>query len=249
MSTCLYSPITLLKQLMLAGLLLLATFELNAEVLEQIKNLTLVKKSGIEVLEMETLGSIYLVKGTRQARKGRVAITFAVTKDLKQITFGRVLDTETGDKVNIRKLPGKFKSEAHFTIGSGKRAYFVFTDPACPFCKKFEQQLAKSDLTERVTLHYFVYPILVDRQAFPMSRYILHQQTEAARIEALHAITFDNSLLYQRQSYTDEQLLQLDNQIDRARNIAIELGVQGTPTIITAEGKHLTWKRFFNEFK
>jgi thiol:disulfide interchange protein DsbC len=41
--------------------------------------------------------------------------------------------------------------------GNGKRMLAVFSDPNCPYCKRFEKDLAKVD---NVTVYTFLYPIL-----------------------------------------------------------------------------------------
>jgi thiol:disulfide interchange protein DsbC len=41
--------------------------------------------------------------------------------------------------------------------GNGKRKLAVFEDPNCPYCKKFENDLAKVD---NVTVYMYLYPIL-----------------------------------------------------------------------------------------
>jgi thiol:disulfide interchange protein DsbC len=41
--------------------------------------------------------------------------------------------------------------------GNGKRKLAVFEDPNCPYCKKFERDLAKID---NVTVYMYLYPIL-----------------------------------------------------------------------------------------
>ena len=41
--------------------------------------------------------------------------------------------------------------------GSGKRVLAVFSDPNCPYCKRFEKDLAKVD---DITIYNFLYPIL-----------------------------------------------------------------------------------------
>lgn len=70
----------------------------------------------------------------------------------------RNLTEERIDKltaVNFDSLPLKDA----FTVvrGNGKRKLAVFTDPNCPYCKRFERDLAKID---NVTIHTFLYPIL-----------------------------------------------------------------------------------------
>lgn len=70
----------------------------------------------------------------------------------------RNLTEERIDKltaINIDELPLKDA----FTIvrGNGKRKLFVFEDPNCGYCKRFERDLQKVD---NVTVHMFLYPIL-----------------------------------------------------------------------------------------
>jgi thiol:disulfide interchange protein DsbC len=41
--------------------------------------------------------------------------------------------------------------------GSGRRKIAIFSDPNCPFCKRFEEDLAKLD---DITVHIFPYPVI-----------------------------------------------------------------------------------------
>lgn len=41
--------------------------------------------------------------------------------------------------------------------GNGRRVLAVFSDPYCPACRKFEQELAQVD---DVTVYYFMYPVI-----------------------------------------------------------------------------------------
>lgn len=41
--------------------------------------------------------------------------------------------------------------------GDGRRKIAVFSDPNCPYCKRFEEDLAKLD---DITVHLFLYPVL-----------------------------------------------------------------------------------------
>jgi thiol:disulfide interchange protein DsbC len=41
--------------------------------------------------------------------------------------------------------------------GNGRRVLAVFSDPYCPACRKFEQELAQVD---DVTIYYFMYPVI-----------------------------------------------------------------------------------------
>jgi thiol:disulfide interchange protein DsbC len=57
--------------------------------------------------------------------------------------------------VDFESLPQK---DAFVLVrGDGKRKLAVFEDPNCPYCKKFERDLAKID---NVTVYMYLYPIL-----------------------------------------------------------------------------------------
>ena len=71
---------------------------------------------------------------------------------------GRNLTQERVSKLSSIKwhsLP--FDSAVTYVRGNGRRKIAIFSDPNCPFCKRFEKDLAKlNDLT----VHIFLYPII-----------------------------------------------------------------------------------------
>jgi hypothetical protein len=58
------------------------------------------------------------------------------------------------NEVKFDNLP--FENAIKFVKGNGSRKLAVFSDPECPFCKKFEQELTKVD---NITVYIFPYPI------------------------------------------------------------------------------------------
>src|SRR5690606_24981829 len=54
-----------------------------------------------------------------------------------------------------RQLP--FDKAITTVRGNGRRKIAVFSDPNCPYCKRFEEDLAKLD---DVTVHVFLFPVL-----------------------------------------------------------------------------------------
>ena len=52
-------------------------------------------------------------------------------------------------------VPVELWGKQRVVRGDGKRQLYVFEDPDCPYCKKFEEQLPKIN---NVTLHIFLYP-------------------------------------------------------------------------------------------
>lgn len=71
---------------------------------------------------------------------------------------GRNLTEERKRKLNAiawSSLP--FDSAITTVRGSGRRKIAIFSDPNCPYCKKFEKDLATLD---ELTVHIFVYPVI-----------------------------------------------------------------------------------------
>jgi thiol:disulfide interchange protein DsbC len=82
------------------------------------------------------------------------------------IVAGEIIDAKSGQNltearmqrlnaVNWNSLP--FDWAVTTTRGSGRRKIAVFSDPNCPYCKRFENDLAKLD---DITVHIFLYPVI-----------------------------------------------------------------------------------------
>jgi thiol:disulfide interchange protein DsbC len=79
---------------------------------------------------------------------------------------GSVIDAKSGlnlTEERLRKLAAiewtslPFKSAVTTVRGNGRRKIAVFSDPNCPYCKRFEKTLTKLD---DVTVHIFLYPVI-----------------------------------------------------------------------------------------
>lgn len=71
---------------------------------------------------------------------------------------GRNLTEERQRKLNTIKwnaLP--FDDAVTMRRGTGRRRIAVFSDPNCPYCKRFEKDLARLD---DLTVHIFLYPVI-----------------------------------------------------------------------------------------
>lgn len=115
------------------------------------------------------------------------------------------------------------------TIGKGDRKMAIFTDPDCPYCKRLEKELTKLD---NVTIYTFLYPI--DS---------LHPEaTEKAK--ALWCAGNDKT---RSQVWLDFMLTgrmpkagkSCANPVERNVELAGKLGVRGTPTMISSDGRFM----------
>ncbi|HKQ29083.1 MAG TPA: DsbC family protein [Burkholderiales bacterium] len=82
------------------------------------------------------------------------------------IIAGQMIDAKSGrnlteerqrtlNTVKWSSLP--FDDAVTTKRGTGRRKIAVFSDPNCPYCKRFEKDLAKLD---DITVHVFLYPVI-----------------------------------------------------------------------------------------
>lgn len=91
---------------------------------------------------------------------------FYVDERASVIVVGHVLDGKSGRNLTeerLRKLNAidwnalPIADAISTTRGNGRRKIAVFSDPNCPYCKRFEKDLARLD---DITVHIFLYPVI-----------------------------------------------------------------------------------------
>jgi len=124
----------------------------------------------------------------------------------------------TASPIRFEQLP---LSDAIKTVhGTGQRRVAVFSDPSCPYCKQLEAELASLD---NITIYTFLLPFLGETK--PIAIWCAADRAAAWRRLMLDS---DNSLL--------NTATACDHPIGRNLALARQLGVQGTPTLIWADG-------------
>ena len=83
--------------------------------------------------------------------------TYVFLGSVVDIKSKKNLTNERMTKLNVIKVSDLPLDQAiKYVKGDGSRKLFVFSDPQCPYCKKFEQELIKVD---NITIYIFPYPI------------------------------------------------------------------------------------------
>lgn len=100
---------------------------------------------------------------------------FYADERARVIVVGQVLDGRTGANLTeerLRKLNAiqwatlPFADAITTKRGNGRRKVAVFSDPNCPYCKRFEESLAQLD---DITVHIFLYPV-IRAESLPLTK-------------------------------------------------------------------------------
>jgi thiol:disulfide interchange protein DsbC len=139
-------------------------------------------------------------------------------KTMQNITEKRLRDL-SAIKWEDLPLEGAFKT----VRGNGKRMLAIFSDPNCPYCKRFEKDLAKVD---DVTIYTFLYPILSQDS---------HEKSKAIWCSADKSKAWSELML----SGTVPTAGSCDTPIESNLALGHKYRVNGTPTLIFANGERV----------
>jgi len=213
------------------------------------------KSNGVNIKKAYDNGSIYIIKGQAKSSRGVQNVNGFVTKDMKVVVLGSGFYTNSVmDKVQVPVDMKTYKKEEAYTYGNGPIQFYLFTDPECPFCARFESQIQQ--YKDDATFHVFFFPLSFHKHSISMTKHILSQKTKEDKQKALEEIA--KSILnkdsssgnaYKKTKYSDTENKELDEKIKKMKKIAIELGVQGTPTIFNDKGYAVNWTNLKNIIK
>ena len=147
---------------------------------------------------------------------------------------GAMMDTQTRrnlteDRVNALNTIGfntlPLKDAIVFKNGNGRRKLAVFEDPNCPYCHRFEAELAK---VKNLTVYMFLYPILGPDSA---------AKSQNIWCAADRARTWQDWMLRQKVPAT----AQCDTAaVQRVVAFGREHRITGTPTIVFEDGSRVS---------
>ena len=231
----------LISSLLFSSVLNAANKEVPKNEIAQMEQLELLKRAQIKINKAYGIGSLYILNITVQGNADEIYLT----KDKKLILSGDVIDATNGMKISAPvDLTGIAGKEA-FVFGKGTEEYILFTDPECPYCKKFESYLPQ--IESKVKIRVFYFPLESHENAKDLSLYVMSQKTSAKKIEAMFSAN-DNLQIAKNAKYTQAELAKLEKSLEEQIQIGMKLNVQGTPTIFDKEGKSVVWVNLLEKF-
>lgn len=143
----------------------ITTFSMEARAGEQtIRQVFKTKLPSAQVISVEKLRYADLYEVAVQGNEGyRVFYTDALGQIM---LIGTLIETRTDRNLTeerLRKLSAidwnqlPFQWAVTTRRGDGRRQIAIFSDPNCPFCQKFEKDLAALD---NITVHIFMWPVI-----------------------------------------------------------------------------------------
>lgn len=221
-----------------------AQSELPQNKLQELESLPLLKNAQITIDRAFDAGDVYLLNVNVRGKSHKIYLT----KDKKYLIQGEMVATDTGMPLTIPDMPVDLKAtvgKEAMVFGKGKDEYVLFTDPECPYCKKFESYFHQ--IEDKVKMRVFFYPLPFHKNAKDISLYIMSQKGYENQTKAMTETTKDTPAFVNRK-YEDGELEKLQKSLDEQMAIASELGVSGTPSVFNTNGEKVSWVKILQKY-
>lgn len=218
-----------------------AVEKLSPSEIKNIQELQLFQRAQVTVKQGYDTGSLYLLKVLVQGKSDKIFLT----KDKKYLITGDVISTKDGQPLDVpADLSNSIGKEA-LTFGTGKDEYVLFTDPECPYCKKFEKHFPK--IADKVKIRIFYFPLDFHKDAKAISLYIMSQKTQETKVNAmLHADK--DTPAFKNKKYAKGELEKLEKHLNTQLDVAKELGIRGTPSVYDKDGNKVIWADMLKKY-
>jgi len=160
---------------------------------------------------------------------------FYTDKNVEFILVGNLIDAKTQRNVTEERIRDLMRVKFDTlpldlaikqVKGNGKRKMAVFSDPDCPYCRKLEAELEK--VTD-VTIYTFLFPIAsLHPQAGDKARAVW---CAPDRVKAWEDLI--------KKGIMPQTSTKCDNPVAKLNELGLKLKVNGTPTIIFADGMRI----------
>ena len=218
-----------------------AATELSQNEIKQLEEIQLFKRAQISITKAYDLGNLYVLSIQVQGNTDEVFLT----KDKKRLITGEVIDTASGAKITAPADLSGVRGKEAFVFGTGTDEYLLFTDPECPYCKKFESYFPQIEKNVKIRVYY--YPLDFHKNAKDMSIYIMSKKTPAEKAKAMLNLDL-NSEAYKNRKYSKDELAKLEQSLTEQMAIAQKLNVQGTPALFDKNGNSVAWPNMLQKY-
>lgn len=213
-----------------------ASKELSKTEFKNFESLELLKRNDIKVLKAYDIGSLYSLQIEVKGKTDEIFLS----KDKSYLISGLVIDTKTGNQISIPTDISILKGKEAFFYGKGKEEFYLFTDPECTFCKKFESYLPQ--IEDKVKLNVFFYPLDFHENAKDLSLYILSKKSTKEKIDAMYEFNVGDDLSKIKNiKYSKDELAKLESKLNEHLSLAQTLNIQSTPSLFDALGNSVIW--------
>jgi len=153
------------------------------------------------------------------------------------------LSTFTKSPKRIAKIQQSLNNAISFSYGTGKKELYLFTDPECPYCKKFERQ-AKGLLGD-YTVHVILYPLRFHKHAPAMTEWIMRGKDDAQKHARAEEVMIKNSQTFKSLMPKDKKLFKYSPSVQQWLQKSIStvrsMHITGTPTILDTSFNKVNW--------
>ena len=162
--------------------------------------------------------------------------TFYTDRGINYIFQGSLIDAKAHRNLTeerLQKITGipfdklPLKLAIKFVKGNGKRKLAIFEDPDCPFCKKLEQEALPT--IDNVTIYIFLYPIA---QLHPAAT----EKSKKIWCSPDRGKAWTDAIV---KGIEPTAAATCDNPVDALQKFAGEYRINGTPTLVFADGRRV----------
>ena len=211
-----------------------AATKISQNEIKEIEALKLFQGAQVTVNQGYDAGSLYVLNVTVRGNADKVYLT----KDKKYLISGDVLSTDSGQPLEVPVDIALTKEKEAFTFGTGKDEYVLFTDPECPYCKKFESYFEQ--IEDKVKIRVFFFPLQSHANAKDISLYIMSQKSYEDKKKAMTTTTKDTPAFVNRK-IDAKDLEKLEASLAEQMIVANKLGIRGTPSVFDTKGNKVSW--------
>ena len=215
-------------------LLLTGILYANKIDLKQFNALDIIKENQMTVVDAMELDGLYFLK----VERADSTINFYLSKNKQYLIQGNGIKLADRSKVEFPIDPKEVIGKENFSFGTGKEVLYVFTDPECPYCAKFDNKM--QTLGKRYTFKIFMFPLAFHKNAVKMSEFILSAPSDKEKAKRLNDIS-NRSAEYTRAKVSKADRDKVAKILAKNRKIAKSIGVNGTPTVLDSKMQRVSW--------